>query len=419
MPEAELQLEISRLQQQIKQLNEQNELLLERTEDILLLGFISDKILAATTRQEVFSAALESIATLKDIPFVALLSVKDSRAIILDEYPPGEKISRCGTVLELKSAEAIVDCVSGFADSPHFLSLQRVPLGSTPVQFAICPIICRTETIWLYSEGSFTATSHLHSAIPVMQRICDMLRARINDLSMNEELASLNKSLSAANQDITSFSYSVSHDLRAPLRHIAAYNQILFEDYGEIIGQKGRDYIERIRRACSNTSELIDGLINLSSLYNVSLQQKSLSLSHLAHEVITELRENEPGREINSSITDGINVNGDPVLLKSVMMNLLGNAWKYTMSAASPSIEFGQINQSGRKVYFVRDNGIGFDMNYADKLFEVFQRLHSDPRFTGHGIGLATVQRIILKHGGSIWAEAEPDKGATFFFTIP
>ncbi len=227
------------------------------------------------------------------------------------------------------------------------------------------------------------------------------------------------KELEQANKELKSFTYSVSHDLRAPLRSIDGFSLALLEDYADQLDAQGKDYLQRVRAASQRMGELIDDLLALSRVSRTAMHYEEVDLSSMARAVIGELREAEPERQVEFIIADGLTALGDKSLLRIVMENLLRNAWKYTGKHARARIEFGLTWQEGMPVYFVRDDGAGFDMAYSDKLFNPFQRLHNADEFPGIGIGLSTVQRIIHRHGGEVWAEAAPEKGATFYFTIP
>lgn len=225
--------------------------------------------------------------------------------------------------------------------------------------------------------------------------------------------------LEATNHELETFSYSVSHDLRAPLRSIDGFSQALLEDYAERLDPEGVDYLQRIRGATKRMAELIDALLALSRVTRAELQRDAVDLSSTARAVAAELQEHAPERQVDWIIADGLVANGDARLLRVVLENLLGNAWKFTAKTHTPRIEFGRLSlANGSAAFFVRDNGAGFDMTYADKLFGAFQRLHRVGEFQGTGIGLATVQRIIHRHGGRVWAQGSVDEGATFYFTL-
>ncbi|MGQ9861983.1 MAG: PAS domain-containing sensor histidine kinase [Thiobacillaceae bacterium] len=224
--------------------------------------------------------------------------------------------------------------------------------------------------------------------------------------------------LADANRELEAFSYSVSHDLRAPLRAIDGFSQALQEDYGEHLDASGRDYLRRVRNAAQRMATLIDDLLELSRVSRSPLQPATVDLSRMAAEILAELQEQQPERNVAISIQPGLTAWGDPGLLRTALENLLGNAWKYTGRTAAARIEVGSEHTEAGNVFHVRDNGAGFDMRYADKLFGAFQRLHHPSEFEGTGIGLATVQRIIHRHGGRIWAQAIPGEGACFMFTL-
>ncbi|MGK7345815.1 MAG: PAS domain S-box protein [Candidatus Nitrospinota bacterium M3_3B_026] len=224
--------------------------------------------------------------------------------------------------------------------------------------------------------------------------------------------------LNSVNRELEAFSYSVSHDLRAPLRGVDGFSQALLEDYGDRIDEQGKFYLTRVRAGCQRMGELIDGLLNLSRLTRGVMEREDVNLSEMAHAVIDDLRRHDPGRAVDVVIDDGLVASGDRILLRAVLDNLLSNAWKFTEGREGARIEFGADRLDGETVYHVRDNGAGFDMRYAGKLFGAFQRLHGANEYSGAGIGLATVQRVIRRHGGRVWGEGEVGKGSTFYFTL-
>lgn len=232
------------------------------------------------------------------------------------------------------------------------------------------------------------------------------------------QLQEKNTALIAANKELEAFSYSVSHDLRAPLRSADGFSKALLEDYGSQLDDQAKDYIQRIRVSSHRMARLIDDLLNLSKLSRKEMVIKSVDLSDLVRQIAEDLQKSEPERKVKFIIAKGITVKGDGDLLRIVMNNLLNNAWKFTSKHATAVIEFGMSEQDGKKTYFVRDDGAGFDMAYVQKLFGAFQRLHRTSEFPGTGVGLATVQRMVHRHGGLVWAESQVEKGATFYFTI-
>ncbi|MDZ7641139.1 MAG: ATP-binding protein [Desulfurivibrio sp.] len=224
--------------------------------------------------------------------------------------------------------------------------------------------------------------------------------------------------MAATNKELDAFAYSVSHDLRAPLRGIDGFSLALLEDYEKQLDDQGKDYIRRIRQGCLRMGALIDDMLQLSRLSRGEINRQPVDLSAMAHKIATELQESDPERQVEFYIEPEISAVADPTLIRAVLENLLGNAWKFTAQRRPARIEFGSQREDNRQVYFIRDNGAGFDMAYADKIFTAFQRLHKSEDFPGTGIGLATVQRIIHRHGGRIRVEAVENQGATFYFHL-
>jgi signal transduction histidine kinase len=224
--------------------------------------------------------------------------------------------------------------------------------------------------------------------------------------------------LEQANKELEAFSYSVSHDLRAPLRAIDGFSKILLEDYGERLDGRAHQYLQRVRAGTQRMAALIDDLLNLSRISRAQLRQEPIDMTQLARNIVAELRRRDPSRNVAVEIADELSAHGDARLASIVLENLLGNAWKFTAKRPDAEIAFGGEKKGNETVFVLRDNGAGFDMAYAGKLFAPFQRLHSASEFEGTGIGLATVHRIVSRHGGHIWAEAAIDQGATFFFTF-
>jgi signal transduction histidine kinase len=236
--------------------------------------------------------------------------------------------------------------------------------------------------------------------------------------ALNAELNQRVIELEAVNAELEVFSYSVSHDLRAPLRSMDGFSGALLQDYGDKLDEEGRSHLERIRRASQRMGRLIDDLLELSRIARQDMRRESVDLSALAGEIAAELQESQPDRDVDLGIADGLTATGDSSLLRVALQNLLDNAWKFTSPHPRAKIELGVTEADGERAYFVRDDGVGFDMAYAEKLFQPFRRLHSDAEFEGTGIGLATVQRIIKRHGGSVWVEAEVEQGCSVYFTL-
>ncbi len=232
------------------------------------------------------------------------------------------------------------------------------------------------------------------------------------------ELRQRTQQLEIANKELDAFCYSISHDLRAPLRAIDGFSQVVLEDYRDKLDAQGQSHLQRICAATQRLGNLIDDLLRLSRYALQELVPKNVNLSALAQQFIEQRQAAEGSRQVACNIAPHLHARGDPQLLRVVIHNLLDNAWKFSSAKAAAVIEFGAVAQDGQQVFFVRDNGAGFDMQYATKLFGAFQRLHKQTEFPGSGIGLALVQRILNRHGGDIWAEAATGEGAVFYFTL-
>jgi light-regulated signal transduction histidine kinase (bacteriophytochrome) len=239
-----------------------------------------------------------------------------------------------------------------------------------------------------------------------------LLRAR------DDELQHRTMQLEEANKELEAFSYSVSHDLRAPLRAIDGFSEAILHDCAERLDEGGKDSLRRVRAAATRMGVLIDELLNLSRLNRIEVQRQHVDIASSASAIVADLARHTPGRTVDVTIEPGLNVDADPELVHIALHNLLDNAWKYTGKTAAARIEIGASPNGVAKVFHVRDNGAGFEMAYANRLFGAFQRLHGDRDFEGTGIGLAIVQRIVHRHGGKIWAESAVNAGATFYFTL-
>jgi PAS domain S-box-containing protein len=236
--------------------------------------------------------------------------------------------------------------------------------------------------------------------------------------ALNRQLEARIAELAATNAELEAFSYSVSHDLRGPLRAIDGFSQILMEQYRERLDAQGQHFLARVRAGSQRMGQLIDDLLSLAQINRADMRRGPVDLAQIARDVVEELRRHDAARSVDVQLPASAPVRGDDRLLRAALDNLLGNAWKFTGKTARPQIELGVAERDGATAYFVRDNGAGFDMTYAHKLFTPFQRLHARSEFEGTGIGLATVHRIIMRHGGKLWAESTPGQGATFWFTL-
>jgi light-regulated signal transduction histidine kinase (bacteriophytochrome) len=292
----------------------------------------------------------------------------------------------------------------------------------------LCIHQCRAPRQWQETEVEFirqianhlgVALQHAELLAELRAEVVERQQAENRAQELNQGLRQAIIELRAVNKELEAFSYSVSHDLRAPLRGIDGFSQALLEDCIEQLDATGQDYLRRIRSATQRMGQLIDDLLTLSRVTRSDMHKESVNLSQLASRICTDLQHADPERQVEFEIQPGLVTYGDPRLLHVLLDNLLNNAWKFTSKHLQATIEFGAITQeNGIPVYFVRDNGVGFDMAFIDKLFKPFQRLHGMREFPGNGIGLATVQRIVHRHGGQVRAEGVLNQGATFYFTL-
>ena len=265
-------------------------------------------------------------------------------------------------------------------------------------------------------------TGHSYAVCGISTDITERKHAEEEVRRLNDELElrvrERTAELEVSTRELDAFAYSVSHDLRAPLRSVEGFSQILLEDYGDALAREAREYLGRIQVNVARMAQMIDDLLNLSRATRVELRREHTDISALAREVVAELRGREPDRRVDVVIPDDLVTLGDPHLIRLVLQNLLGNAWKFTVHNPGAVIRLAQERCDGVDVFTVQDNGAGFDMRFAHKLFDPFQRLHSANDFEGTGIGLAIVQRIVTRHGGQIRAESAPGAGATFRFSL-
>jgi light-regulated signal transduction histidine kinase (bacteriophytochrome) len=271
----------------------------------------------------------------------------------------------------------------------------------------------------LEASQALSATLDLKESL---QRVLEILgrhhgAIRSTVVLLNENTGDVE--LEAANRELEAFSYSVSHDLRAPLRHIGGFTKLLVDQHADQLDSHARHYLDRIQESARRMAALITDLLSLSSMTRMEMLRQSVDLSALCESIVADLRRAEPSRSVEVVLAPAVLVEGDPRLLRVALENLLNNSWKYTSQHPSARIEFGTRERDGGAVYFVHDDGAGFDMAHAGKLFGAFQRMHGVAEFEGTGIGLATVQRIVHRHGGRVWAESEVDAGAKFYFSLP
>ena len=312
---------------------------------------------------------------------------------------------------------------------------QRDRSRHTPILFLTAADTSQTQAVRGYAVGAVdylikpVVPEFVRSKVAVFVELAkknELLRRQAALLAQSEQAAlevaetraELVRDLEHKNRELESFSYAVSHDLRAPLRRIDSFSRAILESQGRRLDDEGRKFLSRVREASQQMAQLIDDVLYLSRVTRSDLRDQDVDLSEVAELVVSRLQEGQPNRRMEVKIRPGVVVTGDGQLLKIALENLLQNAWKFTGKQAEPRIEFGVTQTSGEPTYFIRDNGAGFEMTYAARLFGPFQRLHSQQEFPGNGIGLATVQRIIHRHGGKVWAEGLVGQGATFYFTL-
>jgi signal transduction histidine kinase len=271
------------------------------------------------------------------------------------------------------------------------------------------PVVTQVDEIRILIESFNEMLKQIERQDRELQRGREDLERRVQERTAQ---------LATANKELEAFSYSVSHDLRGPLRSIDGFSRAVLDDYSDKLDDAGKDYLKRVRAAAVRMGELIDDLLKLSRVTRAEVRRESTNLSSMAKSIAKSLQEQSPQRKVEFRIGEGLETEADSRLLQVVLENLMGNAWKYTSRHEQALIEFGRNSENGEPVFYIRDDGAGFDPRYSSQLFGAFQRLHGVKEFPGTGIGLATVQRIIHKHGGEIWAESEVEKGATFYFRV-
>ncbi|MEO8855484.1 MAG: PAS domain S-box protein [Burkholderiaceae bacterium] len=286
---------------------------------------------------------------------------------------------------------------------------QRKNGSAFPIEIMLSPLESSQGLLVTAAIRDITARKKAEAAL--LMTVAELKRS-------NESLAQSAERAALANRELEAFSYSVSHDLRTPLRSLDGFSQVLLEDYGDKLDEEGKDSLLRIRAASQRMGMLIDDMLSLSQVTRREIVPAKVDLSEMAAAIIAELRQREPGRNVRFSYTSGMCANTDEHLIRIALTNLLANAWKFSNRKPDAQIEFGCSDRTGVPIFFVRDNGAGFDMAYAGKLFGAFQRMHSAKDFEGTGIGLATVRRVMQRLGGRVWGEAATDLGATFYFVL-
>lgn len=317
---------------------------------------------------------------------------------------------------ELVGAHVPVEDVGDLYEQALMLLKEDVPNKLPPIELLQRISTPLLELLMAYGLAWRSHVSQLERKQEELRE--SEVRLALLNQELEERVVKRTAALAAANQELDAFSYTVSHDLRAPLRAMDGFSQALLEDYERKLDDQGKDYLNRVRAGCQRMAQLIDDLLQLSRVGRREIDQQTIDLSDIARTVAAELKQSEPDREVEFDIAPDVTAKGDARLLRIVLDNLLGNAWKFTRKNPRARIEFGVTEQDGQPAYHVRDDGAGFDMAYADKLFRPFQRLHGSEEFEGTGIGLATVIRIIARHGGRAWVDSTVGQGTTVYFAL-
>ena len=335
----------------------------------------------------------------------------NARAEVIFGYPKKELVGQPhGILLPERLSKVHEGHVAHFFEQPTIRPMgklldlvgRRRDGGEVPVEISL----------------SFLETINGCLALAFVSDISHRREAEKEIEALNADLSARAAELESANSELEAFNAAVSHDLKTPLSNINGICQALMELHADRLDEEGQDLVRDLHSSTLRMSELINTFLGFSRLSHCTLVRQTVGLSHMAKKVATELGMAEPARRVTFRIAEGVACDGDPALLRAVLDNLLGNAWKYSSRREDAVIEFGMTEHDGKPAYFVRDNGEGFDMARAERLFTPFHRLPDQEEFTGHGIGLATVQRIVTRHGGRVWAESKPGMGATFYFTL-
>ncbi|HEV8380824.1 MAG TPA: ATP-binding protein [Gemmatimonadales bacterium] len=325
--------------------------------------------------------------------------------------------------IALLAAYALAAALQGRISAPILALAETATAASTRQDYSLRAPKFGEDELGTLTDAFNQMLGRIEEQKKELQQHATRLEQRVAERTQelehrNEALRRNAAELLAANTELDAFAYSVSHDLRAPLRSIDGFSQVLLEDFATQLGDAGRNSLQRVRAASQRMATLIDDLLKLARVTRAEMRTERVDLSALARDIVADIHRASPDRRVEFAIAPGLEADGDARLLRVVLDNLLRNGWKYTAKRPQPRVDFTAVEENGDRVFVVKDNGAGFDMRYADKLFGVFQRLHSAAEFEGTGVGLATVRRIINRHGGRIWAEGAVDQGAAFYFTL-
>lgn len=433
----EIESHAKRLELEIEERRQAEVALADRTRVALLGSDIGDALTRGDTARETLQSCTQALVEHLDAAFARIWTLPRGSTVL-------ELVASAGMYTHVGGRHSRIEIGQGklgriaaesnpmMTDSiigdPQFTD-QEWARREGIVAFAGYPLIVASEVVGVLAM--FGRHPFPHFTLRALAATADEIALGIHRMQAVDELRALNAELEkrvsdrtaqldAANKEMEAFSYSVSHDLTAPLRHIAGFNRLLLEEAADKLDDASRQYLSRIEAGTHHMAMLIQDLLALSRVSRQELSLERVNLSHMAEEIAAGLRKSAPERQMEVVIAPNLEVKADARLLRIMLDNLLGNAWKYTSKRATGArIELGTCERDGERVHFVRDNGAGFDMAYAGKLFVAFQRLHTESEFEGTGIGLATVRRIVQRHGGRVWAEGAPQQGATFYFTLP
>jgi len=410
------------------------------SERLANLRTIDRAILAAESPQAIAQAALNHLQHMihfnrANIATLDFEAGQGTYLALIDESESRPELGNCFKIdpvladMDSKLRNGEIHLVEDLASKTNLTSMDKAMLEMGVQAFAVIPLKWKGEVIASLDLAKNTPEAFDQVDLEIAQEVADQLSLAIQQARLFEQVQhhaeqleqrvhERTAQLEAANQELEAFAYSVSHDLRAPLRGMDGYSQALLEDYSSLLDELGKAYLQYIREASHHMSNLIDDLLRLSRIMRSEIHLVEVDLSTIANEITTEFRKAQPQREAFFDIQSGLVVKADPQLIRILLQNLLDNAWKFTSKHAIAHIEVGETEQEGVPVYYVRDDGAGFNMSYQDKLFQPFQRLHGTHEFEGSGIGLATAKRIIKRHNGRVWAEGAVEKGATIYFTV-
>ena len=389
-------------------LSEANSLLLSSEEPERMVQRIASKVMEHLNCDCFFNFIVDEGAGKLRLNAYAGIPEETAKGIAWINY--GEAICGCA---------ARDGCRIVSEDVQHNGDVRAALVRSFGVQaYAAHPLTIGVKTIGTLSFGTRSRAHFREDELEMMKTIAGQVSIAMERKLYEEDLKRYATELESTNKELEAFSYSVSHDLRAPLRTIEGFSQAVMEEYSSKLDENGKDYLARVRHASVLMNSLIDAMLKLSRISQAEMQVEKVNLSEMVREVLEEVSSSQPERKAQYKIASGVVAQGDRALLQILVRNLVENAWKFTARSPEAIIEFGVKEKDGQKAYYIRDNGAGFEMKYAGKLFQAFQRLHSSQEYPGTGIGLATVQRIINRHGGRVWAEGEQGKGATFYFTL-